>query len=324
MIIITKAVRRDAEAAARLAMLLWPDHTPEELEEEMRGLISSSDCAVFLAQECGFPVGFLQCQLRRDYVEGSASSPVAYLEGVYVREEYRRRKIAARLLRSAEDWALEQGCGEMGSDCAIDNAESPPFHLGMGFAEAGRVICFIKQIEKPALRPMETRRLLLRPFCMDDADRLYAYASNPNVGPNAGWKPHENRAQSEEILREFIERREVFAIVNAEENRLIGSIGLHADSKRKLEGAKTIGYVLDEAYWGHGYATEAACAVLRYAFEEAGAEIVSVYVYSFNERSKRVAEKCGLRCEGTLRRAGRLYDGRVTDHVCYSITREEY
>ena len=143
---IRKANIKDAAEISRLACQLWPDHTPKDMEEEFRELLSGPDAAVFLAEGEGQAIGFAQCQLRRDYVEGTDSSPVGYLEGIFVREEYRRKGIAKELLRACEDWAGEQGCAEFASDCELENYESFRFHLGLGFQEAGRIICFTKKI----------------------------------------------------------------------------------------------------------------------------------------------------------------------------------
>ena len=143
---IRKASLTDAKAVAKLSCLLWPDHFPEEMEEECSALIANIDAAVFLAEEEGQTTGFAQCQLRRDYVEGTQSSPVGYLEGIFVREEYRRRGIAKSLLKACEAWAKEQHCTEFASDCELNNPESFRFHLALGFLEANRIICFTKQI----------------------------------------------------------------------------------------------------------------------------------------------------------------------------------
>lgn len=143
---IVRAGRADAAQAAALARLLWKDHSLEELTEEFSEAIESDGNAVFLHREAGKAVGFAQCSLRRDYVEGTASSPVGYLEGVFVREEYRRRGFARELLAACQDWARESGCAEFASDCELDNEDSRRFHLKMGFAEANRIICFAKKL----------------------------------------------------------------------------------------------------------------------------------------------------------------------------------
>ncbi len=94
----------------------------------------------------GKPIVFSQCQLRHDYVEGTGSSPVGYLEGIFVSEGYRARGYAAELLSECEKWAREKACTEFASDCELDNADSFRFHMALGFAEANRIICFRKDL----------------------------------------------------------------------------------------------------------------------------------------------------------------------------------
>lgn len=84
---IIRAGMQEADRAAALAQLLWPGHAQAELEQELAGYLQGPEGAVFLAREDGADVGFAQCGLRRDYVEGTHTSPVGYLEGVFVQEE---------------------------------------------------------------------------------------------------------------------------------------------------------------------------------------------------------------------------------------------
>ena len=142
---IVKAEIKDASEVARLSLLLWPAHDIEEMEREFRELIQMDDAAVFLALE-GEAVGFAQCQLRRDYVEGTESSPVGYLEGIFVTQPCRNRGYARALLAACQDWASARGCTEFASDCELTNSESLAFHLRMGFLEANRIICFTKRL----------------------------------------------------------------------------------------------------------------------------------------------------------------------------------
>jgi len=79
-------------------------------------------------------------------VEGTDSSPVGYLEGIFVEEEFRKKGYAKELLASCERWAKEMGCTEFASDCELENTGSLAFHLRMGFMEANRVICFTKKL----------------------------------------------------------------------------------------------------------------------------------------------------------------------------------
>ena len=144
---IKKAEKEEAAVLASLALQMWPDHAPEELTEEFRKLLENEEAACFLQYAGGRPVAFAQCQLRHDYVEGTDSSPVGYLEGIFVEEDFRRKGSALKLLAECEKWAKEKGCTELASDCELENAESLRFHLAAGFTEANRIICFKKDLQ---------------------------------------------------------------------------------------------------------------------------------------------------------------------------------
>lgn len=143
---IQKVKIQDIPAVTELALLLWPGHTKDALAEEMAALVIDPEAALFLAWEGADAVGFAQCQLRHDYVEGTESSPVGYLEGIYVAEGYRKKGIAAALLRACESWAKTKGCSEFASDCELENTLSARFHRHLGFTEANRIICFTKKL----------------------------------------------------------------------------------------------------------------------------------------------------------------------------------
>lgn len=143
---IRRAKPEDAEILAGLAVQMWTENEPEEMAEEFRELVMSEEAACFIQFADDKPVGFAQCQLRHDYVEGTESYPVGYLEGIFVSEEHRKHGYAAELLTECEKWAKEKGCSEFASDCEIDNADSLKFHMALGFEEANRIICFRKDI----------------------------------------------------------------------------------------------------------------------------------------------------------------------------------
>jgi len=174
------------------------------------------------------------------------------------------------------------------------------------------------------MKTLETERLILRPFQESDLDDLYEYAQSPNVGPNAGWPPHQNKEDSLQIMKMFMEGNEVWALLLKETNKVIGSIGLHNDRLRNIDDVKMLGYVLSEDYWGQGLVLAASKAVIAYAFEVLEMNMVTVHHYPFNQRSKRVIEKCGFIYEGTLRHTTKLYDGKIHDLVCYSMTKDEW
>ena len=143
---VKRANAEDAGALAAMAAQMWKDHSPEDMAEEFYELVTSDEAACFIKYADDKPIGFAQCQLRHDYVEGTESSPVGYLEGIFITEGYRKRGFAAELLSECEKWAREKGCREFASDCELDNEESISFHSAMGFEEANRIICFKKEL----------------------------------------------------------------------------------------------------------------------------------------------------------------------------------
>ena len=175
------------------------------------------------------------------------------------------------------------------------------------------------------MKRLETPRLMLRDWTEDDAEDLYRYAADPEVGPAAGWKPHENVEESRKIAEMFIREGDVWALEEKASGRVIGSLGLHKDEKRPgVPGVKMVGYVLAKDSWGQGRMTEAVKEGMRYAFEEEGLRMLTVYHFPWNDRSRRVIEKCGFRKEGTLRESFVRFDGTLMDEVCYSLTVEEW
>lgn len=174
------------------------------------------------------------------------------------------------------------------------------------------------------MKTLQTERLILRDFEESDAADVFAYAQSANVGPAAGWPPHRDEEESLRIVRMFIQAGDVWALVDRATGKVIGSLGLHQDGKRDYPHAKMIGYVLSEAYWGQGLMPEAVKAVMQHAFEDLGVQILSAMYFPFNLKSRRVMEKCGMKYEGTLRMAMRVYSGEIYDEVCFSITRDEW
>ena len=91
-------------------------------------------------------LAFVHCSIRSEYVEGATSEKVAYIEAIYVEEEYRKFGIATHLIELCEKWAKEQGIIQIASDCEIDNLDSIKLHFSSGFEESAKLIHFIKNI----------------------------------------------------------------------------------------------------------------------------------------------------------------------------------
>lgn len=176
------------------------------------------------------------------------------------------------------------------------------------------------------MKRIETERLILDKWTTSDDDirGLYEYAKDPEVGPNAGWKPHESPDESREIIEELFIPHDVWAIREKETGRIIGSIGLEPDRRRENVNSLEMGYSLAKESWGKGYMTEAAKAVIDYAFSELNLVVLAICTGPENRRSQRVIEKCGFKFEGVQRKGYHIYDGSDRDNRVYSMLREEW
>lgn len=144
---IIKGTMNELKDIVRLALMLWPnDYNEEQFNVHFKKLLNNEDAVIFLAKEQNEYVGFAHCQLRYDYVEGTETTPVGYLEGIYVMEEHRKKGIGKALVDYCENWSREKGCVEFASDTELENVDSLKFHLKVGFKEASRLICFTKKL----------------------------------------------------------------------------------------------------------------------------------------------------------------------------------
>lgn len=130
----------------QLFLELFPETDYAEEFRIFEKSIESANEICFLAKEENQPIGFIHITLRSDYVEGSDVSPTAYVEALYVKPAFRRKRIAEALVKKAEDWAIQNHCYTLASDTAIVNSASIDFHRNVGFEEANRIVCFIKQL----------------------------------------------------------------------------------------------------------------------------------------------------------------------------------
>lgn len=136
---ILPLTRANQEEWARLCALLWPGSTAEDHLDDLLEGNAQYEYLYYLGDEA---VGFISLSIRNDYVEGTKSSPVGYIEGIYVRPECRGRGIARELVEFAKAWTRGRGLTELASDCDLLNDESRAFHKSVGFLEATTVVCF--------------------------------------------------------------------------------------------------------------------------------------------------------------------------------------
>lgn len=144
---------------------------------------------------------------------------------------------------------------------------------------------------------LETERLLLRPWTEADAESLYEYAKDPDVGTPAGWPAHKSVEESLDVIRNVFTGIECYAICEKESGKAIGAIELklngHTDMTEREDECE-LGYWLGKPFWGCGYMPEAAKEILRYGFESLGMTIIWCGYYDGNDKSKRVQEKVGF------------------------------
>jgi aminoglycoside 6'-N-acetyltransferase I len=131
-----------------LRQALWPDCPAAEHLAEMQSFLDEPEkYAQFVALDPdGVPAGFVEAALRTDYVNGTDSSPVAFLEGVYVAPQYRRQGVGRALVATVAAWGRAQGCTELASDALLENQASHAMHRALGFEETERVVFFRKPL----------------------------------------------------------------------------------------------------------------------------------------------------------------------------------
>lgn len=174
------------------------------------------------------------------------------------------------------------------------------------------------------MQTLETERLILRPFTEDDAQALYAYASHPEVGPPAGWKPHESVEESREVIRTIFLPSDTLAVVRRADGRLIGSAGF-VDRHRTELGtpSEEIGYSLARDCWGQGLIPEAVRAIIRHAFTQLDYQALWAAYYDGNRKSKRVMLKCGMTYRlSRIEPVAQLNETRLAHY--FAITRREW
>lgn len=142
MIRVTRATAEDFTDWLALRNALWP-HAAADSPTEIAALLADARQAAFIARDGeGRAAGFAEASIRHDYVNGCETSPVGFLEGIYVVEDTRRQGVARQLVTAVAAWSKDQGCRELASDAAIDNDPSHRMHEALGFSETQRVVFF--------------------------------------------------------------------------------------------------------------------------------------------------------------------------------------
>ena len=184
-------------------------------------------------------------------------------------------------------------------------------------------------LKRRDMKILETPRLIIRGWELNDADDLFDYAQSDQVGPNAGWLPHKDVEESRRIIQMFRADAHTYALVLKAENRVIGSIGLH---KRKpdepdwsfFRKQMELGFALSYKYWGQGIVPEAVKEILRFAFEELKLDEIYCGHFDFNAQSKRVIEKTGFTYDHTLTKKIETLNNEERTIIFYKMSRKDY
>lgn len=172
-----------------------------------------------------------------------------------------------------------------------------------------------------------TERLVLRPWTDEDADSLFEYASDPAIGPIAGWPPHKSIEESLEVIRNVFAGAECYAICEKGSGKAIGAVELklngHTDMTERDDECE-LGYWLGKPFWGRGYMPEAAEELIRHGFEDLGMTTIWCGYYDGNHKSRRVQEKLGFTFHHTCDEVPvPLMNETRTGHTNY-MTREQW
>lgn len=176
-------------------------------------------------------------------------------------------------------------------------------------------------------KTIETERLILRRFTEDDADCVYCnWAGDPTVTRYLRWEHHKSINETKTILAEWIRSYDDpayynWAIILKETDECIGSVGC-AWMNERVHMIHTY-YCIGKRWWGDGIVTEAYTAVIKFFFEEVNANRIEAYHEPNNPASGKVMQKCGLRYEGTLRRADYNNTG-IVDAAVYAIIESDF
>ena len=145
--LIHQATLNDLNAICEIALLLWlEDNSMLLIRQEISQILADNKAVIFIASKNGDDVGFAHYQIRYDYVEGTVTTPVGYLEGIFVKEEHRLFGVGTKLIRASEEWLRTKNITEIASDTEIFNSASKQFHIKQGFSDVNRIVCFSKRI----------------------------------------------------------------------------------------------------------------------------------------------------------------------------------
>jgi aminoglycoside 6'-N-acetyltransferase I len=146
--VIERCISLDQPGWLEFRMALWPDATADDHRGYMAISLAQPErfLQLMMYDASRVPIGFVEGSIRGDYVNGTETSPVGFIEGVYVSPSWRRKGVARELFAAIGDWARARGCRELASDALLANEASQRAHLALGFTETERVVYFTKKL----------------------------------------------------------------------------------------------------------------------------------------------------------------------------------
>ena len=229
------------------------------------------------------------------HIDGATPSfSISLLEG------YRGQGIGAALMQRMLDDLGAAGYSRV--SLSVQKA-NPALRLygRLGFRIVGNGVdatewLMVRALNEPFV-VMETERLILRPWLASDAESLFSLASDSAVGPAAGWPPHTSVVESAEIIGTVLAVPETYAVVLRVTGELVGCVGFNAGDAASMalaDDERELGYWIGKPFWGCGYATEAARAVVERGFGDLGLSAIHAACFDGNHRSQRVLDKLGF------------------------------
>ncbi len=146
MIEIIRASNENLDKLTELGVALWPNNEYDSLQSDFEYIIGHLLNRVYLAKSDEDYIGFIHLAIRKGFVEGANSSPVGYVEGIYVKPEFRKMGVAKALYNAGVQWVKSKKCYQVGADLGLNNETCPDFYVNMGFDEVNRIICYINNI----------------------------------------------------------------------------------------------------------------------------------------------------------------------------------
>lgn len=174
---------------------------------------------------------------------------------------------------------------------------------------------------------LKTERMVLRPWRIEDAPALYKYASNPEVGPIAGWPVHTSVEFSSQVIKDVFSMEGIYAIVPNGEEEPIGCIGLLIGESSAFgigQDEGEIAYWIGVPYWGQGIIPEVMRELMRYCFEDLGLKVLWCGYFEGNEKSVRAQTKCGFKYNRTNKDKPWPLMGDVRTEIITCITKDEW